>query len=152
MPRFGTLTRKGRVVYDRKPHTFRWCDARRIVRSLDSSPGRDDVRQLLCFLELVDRVLDFLPLEIASKTIEIEPPEQFSAEFGRFLIETAIAEAFTEFDGFSGGNFGGGGATRDVSSGESSSAPTNINQTTNPFEIGPCGVPFIVQPIQDHCV
>jgi hypothetical protein len=122
------------------------------VRSLDSTPGRDDIRQLLCFLELVDRVLDFLPAEIREKTVEIAPPEQFSADFGRILVETAIADYTNDFDGFSGGEFGGAGATRDFGDGDSETQPGTIEASGNPFAIGPCGYPFFLMPIQTQCL
>lgn len=147
---FGTLTRKGRVVYDRKKHPFTWCDARRILRSLDE-PEKIN-KQMGCFLETVDRSLDFLPPEIREKTVETADFGPISADFAIFVLETAIAEAWSEFDGFGGGDFGGGGASREF--GDDTELPPEGErgrETGNPFEIGPCGVPFIIQPFQGHC-
>ncbi len=42
MPYGRTYTEKGRVVYDRKEHFFRWKDAWRIVRKLEA-PSEVDI-------------------------------------------------------------------------------------------------------------
>jgi len=147
--RWGTVTRKGRVVYDRPKNPFRWCDARRIVRALGGAPEFGS--QFVCFIETVTRAVGFLPPEIMSKTVEIAPPEQFSGEFARILLQAVIAQASEDFDGFGGGEFGGGGASRDFGD-ETPSSPVRYVPGMNPFALGPCGYPWIVMPIQAQCV
>lgn len=145
MARFGTLTRKGRVVYDRKPTPFKWCDVARIISAI---PPADPDKQIVCFLRAVDALLDLLPNEILEKPLEIAPPDTISADFGRFLIETAIAQAWDDFDGFGQGSFGGGGASRSFDT-----PPSERGRSTgNDFEIGPCGVPFFLMPLQTQCL
>ena len=71
MPKWGTVTRKGRVVYDRAPTKFKWCDARRIARSLPSPDPFST--EMGCFLHSVDMLLEHLPDEILAENVDFGP-------------------------------------------------------------------------------
>lgn len=136
------------MVYDRAPTKFKWCDARRIARSLPSPDPFST--EMGCFLHSVDMLLEHLPDEILAENVDFGPDFAISGLQARQTLEIAIAQAWDDFPGFAGGEFGGGGASREVPSVPNTGGTSRPGG--NPFEIGPCGVPYLVMPLQAHCL
>ena len=83
-------TQAGRVVYARRKHDFSWKDALRVSRAV-------------CIAQVLDP-LSWSPSKKATAEMLIERVE-LTLEFQSGYED--------EFTGFGGGEFGGGGATRD---------------------------------------
>lgn len=102
-------TNAGRVVYDRRPTPFKCSDLRRIARKLAAralaAPSGEREAELQCILD----VLVELELAIA---FELEMIGSTPA-FVTVRLRQALEVINNDFEGFSGGLFGGGGASRD---------------------------------------
>lgn len=124
-------TKTGRIIYDRKPHAFRWRDVLRILDPLPVPDGEDDQSYWfsLVLLDVLEKAVEsgFWP--------EIELAE---------ARETVLAHFSAVFADFGQGEFGGGGADRTFGDGD----PAVRAPGESPFALGPCGVPWFVRPIQ----
>lgn len=94
----GIQTKRGRVVYDRPKHVMTDADRLRICGAVAPSA---DVRDIETSVD-----------EAVSKILAILDPRAEMLPERREALYNAIAEVL--FDGFSGGTFGGAGASRDV--------------------------------------
>lgn len=110
-------TNMGRVVYDRPPTLFRWNDAARITRAIPCRTLLDDVFQVFSCIATARAALRCL----------VDAPD---VVWGEFFLSADSAESFDSlrdsianlvarvdaqpenFPGFSGGSFGGAGASR----------------------------------------
>lgn len=97
-------TNKGRVVYERKIHKFGWCDAARIIRNLNNEDLTWSENDRKCLLEVHFRVIRGWAASGMSMAEMVELDT-----FG--LYDQLVR--FNRFYGYSGGRFGGSGATRD---------------------------------------
>lgn len=123
-------TKTGRVVYERPKHLFKWRDTVRITDPLQVPPI-DDI-EFRWFLGLL--------LEALEKGLEAPETPKSELAAARDAVLGLFSRWETEFEQFSGGQFGGGGASRAFSR-----RPVNAS----PFDLGPCGVPWILQPFQN---
>lgn len=101
-----TRTTRGRVVYDRKKHEFRYSDLWRIARSLGRPSG--DLEHLYWYsviVTLLSDVTSYLPEQSRDCADEVRLAV---GNLGAELLESGT------FPGFSGGKFGGAGSTRRI--------------------------------------
>jgi len=97
-------TVRGRVVYDRRIHKFRWTDLRRIAEGLEDPRG--DVEKYNAFAVLY-KLLLVLTRYVPGDAVECADVVRFAIDqAGQQLIESPQ-------NPFGGGEFGGGGASGD---------------------------------------
>lgn len=105
-------TRTGRVVYNRKKNPFTLKDVLRIIRSMDEHDVlEEDCDTIWYILEEGIRLWNWSGCSSTS-TLSIE------------------REAVEDFGGFGGGEFGGGGASRDFEDEESESTDSEEEEST----------------------
>lgn len=103
------VTRAGRVVYNRRPTPFSWCDVWRIVRSL--SPRFSSTKELDCWKAVGEAFLD--QISAAAADFGVFSPEMEEATNRIRELTQSITFGIEEFHGqFSGGSAGGAGASR----------------------------------------
>jgi len=101
-----TRTTRGRVVYDREKHNFRHRDLNRVARAVGYPT--DDVGRLWYYLtlsEMIAELTKWLPEDVRDCADEVRLTVDAA---GREILESG------SYKGFSGGEFGGAGSTRDI--------------------------------------
>ena len=98
-------TTRGRVVYNREKHNFRWCDLRRIVEKLQRPLG---IKEEFCALETGDAILSWayeaMPEGYRESIADVRAAFAFLA--GDMIQSHPEVE-------FGGAGYGGAGASRD---------------------------------------
>lgn len=110
----GIKTKKGRVVYDRTPDGFTLRDLTRICKNAGTKPGFD--RDVYTCYDLRDFELALRPVVEKLFIMYLDRGCQGFADFFATNLRILCDKYSPEIelgDAFSGGESGGGGATRD---------------------------------------
>lgn len=94
-------TQKGKIIYPRKPHSFRGRDLQRIAGKVQLPI---DPWQQYCYLQAAIEILENVQL-IDNSAVQ-------NAAKNLVEILKTYSSSHPEFEGFGGGTFGGAGASR----------------------------------------